>query len=73
MTGTLQILIAAQTATQTALDALAIAQKLNGAIADMVTTNRGPTPEELTLANAVFNVEDAKLSAAIAAAKAEGR
>lgn len=69
----LQILIAAQTATQTALDALAIAQKLNNAIADMVANNRSPNADEIALANAVFNAEDAKLTAAIAAAKAEGR
>ena len=69
----LQILIAAQTATQTALDALAIAQKLNNAIANMVANNRSPNADEIALANSVFNTEDAKLSAAIAAAKAEGR
>lgn len=69
----LQILIAAQTATQTALDMLAIAQKLNGAVTAMVSEMRGPNAEELALAATVFKIEDDRLTAAIAKAKAEGR
>lgn len=70
---TLLFMMRAQTLTQTALDALAIAQKLNTAVAAQVAENRGPNADELALANAVFKAEDDRLSQAIAAAQAEGR
>ena len=44
---TLKMLKAAQTATQSALDALMILQQLNPAITAMVQENRGPNAAEL--------------------------
>lgn len=70
---TLLFMMRAQTLTQTALDALAIAQKLNVAVSAQVAESRGPNAEELALADAVFKAEDDRLSQAIAAAQAEGR
>lgn len=70
---TLLFMMRAQTLTQTALDALAIAQKLNAAVAAQVAENRGPNEAELALAASVFKEQDDRLTQAIAAAQAEGR
>lgn len=70
----LKIIIAAQTASQSALDALALAQRLNSVLIAMNTEKRdAPTADELALADQVFNGTDAELTAAIEKAKSEGR
>lgn len=70
---TLKLILAAQTITQSALDALAIAGQLNAALAAQAQENRLPTSAELQLADSVFKGTDDELTAAILQAKAEGR